>query len=186
MKWYNVILIVVVLGILIFIQRKLFPEVKVITTSDTIFTNYRDTIVQIKPIPYLVESEPDTIEVPADSAKLVERYLAVHKELYTRKFYKDSTNVDSIGDIKVSYEVFRNSSENFKLSYNLKPATIINTTTITPLYNAFFVGLDYNEGITPKVGFNQKNRYVYSLGFNTVNKSLSVGFSININQIFKK
>lgn len=168
------------------IQRKFFPEVKVITTSDTIFVQHSDTIVQIKPVPYAVESEPDTVEVPADSAKLVERYLAVHKELYTRKFYKDSTKVDSIGNIKVSYEIFRNSSENFKLSYNLKPATIINTTTIIPLYNAFFVGLDYNEGITPKISFNQKNRYIYSLGYGVSNKRLSIGFSININQIFKK
>ena len=178
--------VVLVIVAVIFIQRKYFPTVEIQSTTDTVYTTHTDTVFKDKPIPYEIQLPPDTVVIPTDSVKLVERYLALHKELYTRKFYKDSVKVDSIGKIKVSCETFKNNLENLKISYNLRPATVINNTIISPSYSSIFVGVDYNKGIIPNISFNQKNRYIYKVGYNLNSSSIELGVSVNINKLFKK
>lgn len=187
MKWSNIILFIVLLVGIIYLQRKFLPNVEVVTKTHTIFAKHDSLIFVPRSTPYAVEQESDTIEIPIDSAKLVVRYIALHKELFTRKFYSDSAKVDTIGTIKVSYEIFRNNSENFRLSWNLKPATVINTTTVNSVYSSgFFGGLSYNKGLVLEGSYLQKNAYIYKVGYNISDRSLVVGFGVNINKLFKK
>jgi hypothetical protein len=78
-----------------------------------------------------------------------------------------------------------NRSDSLQISYNLKPAQIINTTTIANVKNSLYIGGVYSNGITPSVLFDNKGRGVYTLGYNLNTNSVMFGAYININKIRK-
>ena len=99
MKWYSYILIGIIVVGIILVQRKFFPETRVITHTDTFIKVKDTTIFKDKLVPYLVKGEDriDTITIPADSEKIVAKYIALHKEFFTKRYYSDTVPVDSMG-----------------------------------------------------------------------------------------
>lgn len=184
MKWSSVIFIVVVFGILLFVQRKFFPEVKTIIHTDTIPFRVDSIVYKDSLVPYKVEVPTiDSVEIPIDSAKLVAKYLALHQEYFTTRFYKDSTGVDSIGFIITSFKVTQNKAFEYKLHYNLEKKKIINQTLANPK-NSLYIGAQFGvQNLTPIVIWDNKQKMNYFVSYNLTRKEVNVGVAININKI---
>ena len=178
--------VVLVIVAVIFIQRKYFPTVEMQSTTDTVYTTHTDTITIVKLVPYKESLPPDTIFIPADTSELLAMYRTLHQDFYTKRYYSQNYKVDSIGTATVKGRVFMNRLDSLQFNYNLRPATVINNTIISPSYNSIFVGVDYNKGIIRNISFNQKNRYIYKVGYNLSSSSIELGVSVNINKLFKK
>ena len=182
----NILLILVVVGLVIFTQWQFFPRVEITTTTDTIYVQHTDTIVTVKPIPYTVVTPPDTIMIPADTSELIKRYKELHQDFYTKRYYSQDYKVDTIGTANIKGRVFMNRLDSLEFTYNLLPPTIINSTTVVVKNSGFYAGLFYDKGFVPTIAFNQKNTYIYSLGYNLNTKSISLGVMVNINSLIKK
>lgn len=184
MKWSTVIFIGILFIILVFVQRKFFPEQIITTTHDTIYSVH-DSIQYIsKPVPYEVQLPPDTAFIPIDSVKLVERYLAIHKELYTKRYYKETYKIDTIGTASIKGRVFMNKLDSLEFTYNLKTPTIINTTIVANVKNSLYLGALFGkQSVTPIVMWDNKNKYQYFVSYNLLRSEVNVGVAININKI---
>ena len=188
MKWYNIILVGIILVGIVLVQRKFFPEQVIITKHDTIINYKRDTIFKDKLVPYqIVVENTDTIIIPSDSSKLVAKYLELHKEYFSQYFFKDTSIVDSMGNIITSFKVTQNKVLDYKQQYSLQQKKIINTTTIANVKNSLYIGgLTEFKTITPYIIFDNKQKYQYMVGYNFNKKELTVGVSVNINRIWKR
>lgn len=185
MKWYNIIGIILIIGIVIFVQRKFFPEQVITTIHDTIPYKVDNLVYRDSLVPYKVEVPGDSIPIPVDSAKLVAKYLELHKEYFTIRYYKDSTNIDSMGYVVTKFKVTKNQASEYSLHYNLEKKKIINTTTIANVKNNLYIGgLTELKSITPYLVFDNKQKYHYLLGYNITNKQMVFGFEVNINRIW--
>lgn len=180
------VFVIVLLGAL-YIQRKFFPtyrEIKVVSIDTTYIK--RDSIVYIKElVPYAVSLPPDTVRIPADTVELVERYLALHKDYYTQRFYKDTAVVDSMGSIYVSFRVTRNQADSLSVGYNLIQNKIISQTIAYPknsLYLGSFIG---RANFSPTLMYSKNNKYNYFVSYNLLHGEVSGGILINIDEIKK-
>ena len=186
MKWYNIILVGIILIGIVLVQRKFFPEVKITTYTDTITKIINDTIYKDSLVPYLVKvPEYDTIQLPADSVEITRRYLALHKEFYTENFFKDSTVVDSMGYYKTSFKVTQNKVLDYKTTYSLQQKKIISTTTIANVKNSLYIGGFFgSKSISPTIMLNVKNRTNYFVSYNLVRGEVNGGILINMDRIW--
>jgi len=187
MKWYNILVTVIIICVVVFIQRKFFPEQVITTHSDTIYVQHTDTITVTKLIPYKEQLPPDTIFIPADTSELIKKYKALHQDFYTKRYYSQEYKVDTMGTATVKGKVFMNRLDSLTLSYNLHPVQIINTTTIANVKNNLYIGGQTEfKTLMPYILFDNKQKYHYLLGYNITNKQVVVGFGVNINRIWKK
>ena len=185
MKWYNIILVGIILVGIVLVQRKFFPEQVIITKHDTIINYKRDTIFKDKLVPYqIVVENTDTIIIPSDSSKLVAKYLELHKEYFSQYFFKDTSIVDSMGNIITSFKVTQNKVLDYKQQYSLQQKKIINTTTIANVKNSLYIGgLVGKENVSPIVIFNNKEKCNYFVSYNLVRSEINFGVAVNINKL---
>ena len=185
MKWYNIILVGIILVGIVLVQRKFFPEQVIITKHDTIINYKRDTIFKDKLVPYqIVVENTDTIIIPSDSSKLVAKYLELHKEYFSQYFFKDTSTIDSMGNIITSFKVTQNKVLDYKQVYNLQQTKIINTTTIANVKNSLYIGgLVGKENVSPIVIFNNKEKCNYFVSYNLVRSEINFGVAVNINKL---
>lgn len=185
MKWYSYILIGIIVVGIILVQRKFFPETRVITHTDTFIKVKDTTIFKDKLVPYLVKGEDriDTIEIPADSAKIVAKYIALHKEFFTKRYYSDTIPVDSMGYIYNSFRVYMNQADSLSTHYSLVQKKIVNQTVAYSKNSLYISGFLGKNMIQPTVTFVSKDKYSYSLGYNVLNNSVTFGVGVNINKL---
>jgi hypothetical protein len=184
MKWYNIILIGIILVGIIFVQRKFYPNVEIIKHSDTIFSKHIDTVLHTKLVPYKEQLPPDTVLEKIDTAKIIEQYLIIHKDYYTKRYYKETYKIDTIGTASIKGRVFMNKLDSLEFTYNLKAPTIINTIIVANPKNSLYIGgLVGTKSIMPIVIWNNKEKYNYFIGYDLVQKSFNVGIAVNINKI---
>lgn len=185
MKWHNIILVGIILVGIVLVQRKFFPEQVIITKHDTIINYKRDTIFKDKLVPYQVVVEnTDTVTIPSDSSKLVVKYLELHKEYFSQYFFKDTSIVDSMGNIITSFKVTQNKVLDYKQQYSLQQKKIINTTTIANVKNSLYIGgLVGKENVSPIVIFNNKEKCNYFVSYNLVRSEINFGVAVNINKL---
>lgn len=184
MKWSTVIFIGILFIILLFVQRKFFPEIKTIISSDTVVVTKSDTIYKEKLVPYKVIVENvDTIILPQDSAKLVAKYIELHKKFFSQNFFRDSLNVDSIGTFITKFKVTQNQVFDYKQTYNLQSKKIITQTLANPK-NSLYIGAQFGvQSLTPIVIWDNKQKMNYFVSYNLTRKEVNVGVAININKI---
>jgi len=177
------IIVVGILLVLVFFQRKFFPKIETTTTIDTFYQRYDSIIYKDKPIPYEVQLPPDTIKIPADTAKLVQKYLALHKDYYTTRKYADTIKIDTIGDIKVYQEVNQNKLSNFTVDYSLVSPKIIKTTTTVIQDKGFYVGgIVGKQNISPMLTYTT-GKYNYFVSYNFIRSEVNIGMGIKLNKI---
>lgn len=185
MKWYNIVLVILIIVGVIFVQRKFFPEQIVTIQHDTIPYKVDSLVYKDKLIPYKVEvPRIDSILIPVDSVKLVAKYLELHKEYFTVRYYKDSTNIDSMGYVVTKFKVTQNQASQYSLHYNLEKKKIINTATIANVKNNLYIGgLIGRENVSPIIIFNNKDRCNYFVSYNLVRSEINIGVAVNINKL---
>jgi hypothetical protein len=185
LKWYNIVLVVIILLGIIFVQREFFPN-KVLVTKTTTSIIKEDSIVyKPKLAPYAVEVPViDSVPIPIDSAALVAKYLEIHKEYFTVRYYKDSTTIDSMGYVITKFKVTQNQASEYSLHYNLEKKKIINTTTIANVKNNLYIGgVIGKENVSPMIIFNNKDRCNYIVSYNLVRSEINFGVAVNINKL---
>ena len=127
----------------------------------------------------------DTIRIPADSAEIVNKYLTLHREFYTKNYYKDTTHVDSTGNIYVSFLVHKNQADSLSVRYDLVQKKIT-TQTIANVKNSLYLGgFIGSKSISPTVMYSRNNKYNYFVSYNLLHKEVSGGILINIDEIKK-
>jgi hypothetical protein len=185
LKWYNIIGVILIICVVVFIQRKFFPEQIITIHTDTIPYKVDSLVYKDSLVPYKVEVPIiDSIPIPVDSAALVAKYLEIHKEYFTVRYYKDSTNIDSMGYVVTKFKVTKNQASEYSLHYNLEKKKIINTTTIANIKNNLYIGGQTEfKTLMPYILFDNKQKYHYLLGYNINNKQVVVGFGVNINKL---
>lgn len=185
MKWYNILITILIICIIVFIQRKFFPEQMITTTHDTILYKVDSLVYKNKLVPYKVEVPViDSVPIPIDSAALVVKYLEIHKEYFTVRYYKDSTSIDSMGYVVTKFKVTKNQASEYSLHYNLEKKKIINTTTVANVKNNLYIGgILGKENISPMLTFNNKDRCNYIVSYNLVRSEINFGVAININKL---
>ena len=183
MKWYNILTMVVILLVLVFFQRRFFPETNTIIYTDTTIITKDSIVYKDSLIPYAVKLPVDSVIIPADSAKLVARYLVLHREFFTEKYFADSVKIDSVGDIKVKFKVTQNSVFDYSLKYNLQSKKIVTQTLANPKNSLYIGGTVGLNNISPIVIVNNKDKYNYFVSYNLIRGELNVGVAVNINRI---
>ena len=128
----NILTIVIIVGLVIFIQYKFFPNVidNSTHTSDTIYQDTGRIVYTPQPYPIFVDTgRIDTIILPIDSAAIVEKYLELHQDYYSTYFYKDTVKNDSTAFIEIQSEITQNKPVRYDLVYYDRTPTVINNTT---------------------------------------------------------
>ena len=185
MKWYNIIIIGLIICGVIFVQRKFFPEQIITSHTDTVYVQHVDTFITEKLVPYAVKvPEVDTVFIPLDSAALVARYLALHKELYTKRYYKEIYKIDTIGTASIKGRVFLNKLDSLEFTYNIKTPTIINTQIVANPKNSLYIGGEIGvRNFSPMLIWNNKDKVFYTVSYNLIAPSVSIGVAVNINRL---
>jgi len=184
----NVIAIVIIIGLTVFIQHKFFPnEIEnTIHKTDTIYKDsirveyHRDTVFQ----PYYVEVvETDTVEIPADTAELARRYLAMYSKFFSTYFYKDTIKNDSIAFIGLGSEISQNKPVKYTLDFIDRTPLIINSTTNIYAQNEFYIGMNM---AAPTLLFKHKGGWIIGGGYDLLYDEIRFQGYISINKIIGK
>lgn len=184
MKWYNIVIIGLIIVGIVLVQRKFFPD-KVLVVKTVVSIVKKDSIVyRPKLVPYAVEVPViDTFKIPADTAELIRKYKELNKEYYTKNYFKDSLIVDSIGYVNTSFKVTQNKVFDYKQKYSLQSKKVT-TQIISIPKNQWYVGGSTNfKGLAPTVLFDNKGKMSYFGSYDIVRKETTVGVLVNLNRI---
>jgi len=183
----NIITILVIVGVVIFIQHKYFPrEIDISThTSDTV---WQDSIhIEYYPKPYPVFIDTNKVKIitlPTDSAAITKAYLKLHKDFNSIYFYKDTLQNDSLGLGILDAEITQNRPKKYTFSYFDRTPSVINNTTNIYSQNEFYIGLN---NTAPSVLFKSKKGWMIGGGYDLVDdrQRIKIQGYINLNKIFK-
>jgi hypothetical protein len=112
------------------------------------------------------------------------------KEYYTKRFVSDTIN-DSLLHVVINDTVYNNAIQHRKFSYKLtKPIQTIITNTVTntivasnKLHAYYGLGIIANKhylGIAPEVSLQDKNKRIYTLGYDFINRNYTARIAIKI------
>lgn len=188
---YFTIAIIIVLVIIILLEKscnsKFTPEqVKVETKIDTIWKTKTDTIVKNVKVSQIIH-----VPVPADpkfypsddidTCKV--RFNKLLTEYLTKRVYKDTLKLDSLGTIVINDTVFMNALGKRTKIYDYKIPFVTKTVTVTKqadprrqLYigGNIFGSSNHIELVTPGLLYKSKHDNIYQI-------NLGVGFDGSIN-----
>lgn len=191
-KWktflYRIFILVIILLAAFIAAKSLFPQKEVIIETNTV-TKYRvitKTVYLDSPkVRFLEIPLPgDTVEIPSNIDELTDLYKRVWKELYTRKFYRDTLQLDSLGNIIFTGESFANNLENLRLENNIIiPHTY--TKEVVTRVNMFYAGIEVGpQNFSTILEYSRKGSYNYFVRYNTVQQTIHGGILINLNRLW--
>lgn len=180
------VFLVVLVGAL-YIQREFFPLYREIETIsiDTLYIQRDSIVYRNKLIPYAVSLPSDTVKIPSDTVELVRRYLELHKTFYTKNYYRDTTVIDSVGNIYVSFRVTENRADSLSIEYSLIQNKIINQTIVNSKNSLYLGGFIGKDNLSPTIMYSRNNNYSYFVSYNLLHGGVSGGVLINVNEIKK-
>jgi hypothetical protein len=179
----TIVLMAITIAATFFLTRHYFAQVEVdiVTEHDTV---YRDTgsVVTVHPDPEIVYRDTGSIKkvkVPVDSAKLVEKYLALHKDFYTKNIYQDTLKDDTSALVVIRDTVYMNELKNRGLIFaNRRPTTIKKTTNIYD-QTRWYAGAQAGPGnIQTMVILHTKKGFNFSVGYDLAGKDKGVRLGV--------
>lgn len=178
------IIVGIVLGILFgYIYTVVFPST--ITVVETKVEYKYKTITETKYLDRLkvvsvVLPSYDSIVIPKDYDSLVKSYTSLWYKYNTKKLFNDTLQIDSLGTVSISQEVYKNNITNFKYSYSLTLPEKVTTNIVTTKNNLYIGGLVGKELIAPCITYSYDGKYNFSLGYNAVNNGFLLGITYKI------
>lgn len=183
----NLIIIIIIVGIVIFMQHKYFPTIitNTIHTSDTI---YQDSIIVEyipKPYPvYIDTSRVDTVYIPSNDSLLRILYLNLHQKYFSTYTYNDTIKNDSLAFIGLEAKITQNKPIFYKETYFDKTPSIINNTTNIYSKNEFYIGLGTREqSLNINLLLKSKNNYIFEAGYDPFKNTFEVKGFIDIKKL---
>ena len=184
----NLITILIIVGLVIFIQHKYFPTIinNSTHTSDTI---WKDTVITKyvpKPYPiYIDTSRIDTVYIPANDSILKILYLNLHQKYFSTYTYNDTIKNDSLAFMSLETKITQNKPIFYKETYFDRTPSIINNTTNIYSQNEFYIGLN---NTAPSLLFKHKNGWIIGGGYDLLNKNerIKIQAYYNLNKLIKK
>lgn len=187
-KILSTIIIIAVIVLSLYLQRKYFPVVKTqtITVTDTIFNDKKIFVEVPKPYPvYRDTGSTKIIELPPDSAAIAKAYLKLYKDFFAINYYNDTLKNDTIAFISLQEKVSQNQVQSRSFVYQNRQPTVINTTTkiINKPKNQLYIGLQGGvNNISPGIMLKTKKGYQIKLSYDFVGpeKGITAGFYTEI------
>jgi len=185
----NIITILVVVGVVIFLQHRFFPTVVNVSThtSDTVWND--TTIIKFKTNTvweaYYVETiKIDTIKLPVDSAAITEAYLKLYTDYHSVYFHKDTLQNDSSALAILDYEISQNKPKYKSFTNFNRIPSIINNTTNIYSQNELYVGLGTGKDeLTANLLFKSKKGYIFEAGYDPFRSNFEVKGFIDIKKL---
>ena len=178
------ILFLLILGGCLYIQWRFFPRKTVrVETETMVDTIYQDTVItEYIPDPYPVEviSPPETVKIPADTAELIKKYLALHNNYFSTYTYKDTLKDDTLAFVEVESKITQNKPIKYNLRYFDRTPSVINKEVKIYHQNEFYVGI---SNTAPSVLFKSKKGFIVGAGYDPLNKNVQVHGYINLDKI---
>lgn len=169
---FNILLIIALLGAAVYIQHRFFPTVEIETKTEW-DTTYIDTgsVRTVHPKPKIVYRDTGSVktievEIPVDSAELVRRYLALHKDFYTKNIYQDTLKDDTSALVIVRDTVYMNELQKRDLVFANRRPTVIKKTTNIYNQTKLYGGIQGGKGnFQPSIMLHTKKDWNFMIGY---------------------
>lgn len=169
--------IVGIVGVLMYFQ--LYPNMEVVERVEVKYKTITQTKYLTNPHLISVVLPEDTIQIPADTAELIRKYVTIHKAYYSRNIYQDTLRFDTLGCCVLNQQVTQNRLDSIKYSYSL---TIPEKTiyTVANQKNNFYIsGLLGKDLAAPLLEYSW-GKYSVGLGYNFMNSGALVSFKLKL------
>jgi len=168
------------LGIVgMWIYDLLNPHTETITRTEIKYKTIKETKYINEPKLISVVLPEDTVVIPTDTSALISLYKELHKSYFTRKFYKDTLILDSIGFCLLEQQIIKNSIDSMKYSYSLNIPEKTVYTVVNKKNSLYIGGLVGKDIFAPTLEYNYKN-YGFGVGYNFYNNGFLATFKYKI------